>query len=262
MGDTTKGIDLYKYKNRVSKLIADRVGQTGSLRQALQFQYLTFYYYDQRKQFQEKLNSFSRQEHLTDAERTALAQLQAELRDSPTDADVANVFQLAHEHEILIPKLLEYFLDDIRDYTLTAEATLMRRLRYAHVSIEEVRNLVRAGVISQRMFFRRTSNAARRQALSKDSEIPEPRLQEIYFQSIGAYKARAHTAFRWTAALVGAFFLSLFLLVQLERKGSNYDPAASGAALVAAPLSASQASIQPQPTPDPQQPTPPTGAAN
>jgi hypothetical protein len=223
MGETARGIDLYKYKKQLSNLIANRVSVTDSLRQGQLFSYLTSYYFNQWDQFQERLIAFGRQDGLSENERAALRNLQEGLAGRCGQGDLASAFRFAREHEALIPKLLEYFAGDIDDYLLTAEAKLMRSLRYAHISIHEVKRLVGCGIVSPRLFFRRVARSRTRAAVSQECGIDERRLQDVYYNSRGAYRKHVRAIWIWTFGCAITAAAAAFLIVQIERNG-NYLP--------------------------------------
>ena len=235
-GETTRGIDLYKYKARVSKLISARMDASFAVRQALQLQSLAFYYFGRPDRLAERITAFGRQD-LIDTERVALCELQSAMRDSARCADILGPLGLNDRYEVLIPKLLDFFAEDVKDYLQTPEARLMRRLRHAHVSIAESRQLVRAGVISPGRFFRRARIGFLRRQLLPRIEIPEARLLEIYFECVGAYRKRLYAALGWGSVTMVAAAAAALLVVQLERKSTTYDPASLGQPILGESLS-------------------------
>jgi hypothetical protein len=221
MGDTTRGIDLYKYKKQVSRLIMDRAGVTGSLRQALRFQCLTYYYHDHKVAFEERMSAFAQQEHFSGDEQQALETLFQQIRASHGAGP--KPFQPSPQLEAILPRLIEYFADDINDYLQTSEAKLMRGLRYAHTSIDDVRNLVRAGVLSPAAFFRRMRSTARRKQLADTTGIAEQRLEEIYFQSLRPFRTRRRSRYVWLGSTACVLLAAVFLVIQVARN-KNYLP--------------------------------------
>jgi hypothetical protein len=220
LGESSKAIDLYKYKTRVSGLISDRVENSLTTLRNHQLMSLAYFYFDHLDEFLDRLAVFKNSEELTDDERESVELLATRLHDDPPKGSAQNIIKLESEFTTLAPKLLEYFADDVRSFELSPVASLMKRL-YSHLEIEEANKLVQAGVTSETGFLLRCRLPYFRSRLVSSTKIPLERMQYIFYSCRFQRRQRWKNRFAWGISALAVMFVALTLYASIGWKELN-----------------------------------------
>jgi len=190
LGNSSNAIDLYKYKSRVSDLITERLDVSVTEQQSKELMALAFFYYENLDQFLTKLTIFCNQDNLTDEDINNVNALREKIKRHPVDGKAARVMELEREHHSIVPKLIEFFREDIHRFLASPVADLMDKLSPL-LSIAEARKLVEMGVTNPGCFLWRCRFNGMRKRLSEKTGIDETRLSSLYFSTRATQRKRS-----------------------------------------------------------------------
>ncbi len=222
LGNSTSAIDLYKYKIKVSNLITERLGISEAEQRSKELMALAFFYYKRLDQFLDKLLIFSNQENLSAKEIEDIDEFRKKLEEHPVDGRPGRVMQLKREHFKMVPKLIEFFREDIQSFKASPVADLLDKL-HPLLDIDEARRLVEAGVTNPRGFLWRYRFKRTRKRLLQNTCIDENRLCILFHSTRVTEKKRLLFRLRWLGTAVSVFFVVMLIIYWIQIRGHiNY----------------------------------------
>lgn len=213
-------LDLYKYKARMSDLIAQRMDRASAQRQSRDRAFLEAHYEGQPEEFVHRFQVFLQEGDLTEAE-------QAHMRtrtEDPAMKSAHAILAAVGGRPALMRKLLDYFADDVDRFRESPKARLLTELRLDPTR-DEVHRLVEAGITTARGFLYRTMFEFQRQKLGGATHITPQRLRALRVSTHDAWRRRRGRRF-WigTAGLVGVSVVVLLLVWHGNRMFPTYEP--------------------------------------
>jgi hypothetical protein len=213
-------LDLYKYKAKMSDLIARRMERASAQAQSRERGFLEAHYESQPDELVHRVRIFAQHGDLSEAE-------QAHLRDKLDDPALKcaeAVLDLVGQRPALMRKALEHFADDIARFRHSPKARLLAEIQLDPTR-EEVHRLVEAGITSARGFLVHTTFAFQRQRLATATSIPGPRLRALRVSTLDAARRRRRRYARAIASgLVGAAAVLVLLAWHGSRLFPTYEP--------------------------------------
>ena len=104
-------------------------------------------------------------------------------------------------HEVLIPRFLMFFRDQIDQFQKSVVANLMNRLA-SNLQLDEANKLVKIGITSFTRFMWMSKLRFLRARLANEAGIPEERVQQIYFSTRGKRSLNRRGQVRGTLVVV------------------------------------------------------------
>ena len=199
LGNSSNALDLYKYKSRVSDLITERLGHSVAEQRMKDLMALAFFYYGRLDLFLEKLAIFRNQENLSNEEISDIEAFAEKLKERPVAGRQSRVIELEREHNKIVPKLIHFFRDDIRTYSMSPVADLMDKL-HPLLRIDEARKLMEAGVTTPGGFLRRNRFKSTRKRMASTTGISEGRLSRLYYSTRVTKRKQMKLRMRWLGA--------------------------------------------------------------
>lgn len=199
LGNSSNALDLYKYKSRVSDLITERLGHSVAEQRMKDLMALAFFYYGRLDLFLEKLAIFRNQENLSNEEISDIEAFAERLKERPVAGKQSRVMELEREHNKIVPKLIHFFRDDIRTYSMSPVADLMDKL-HPLLRIDEARKLIEAGVTTPGGFLRRNRFKSTRKRMASSTGIGEGRLSRLYYSTRVTKRKQMKLRMRWLGA--------------------------------------------------------------
>jgi len=224
LGNSTNAIDLYQYKNRVSDLITERLEVSVTEQQNKELMALTFFYYGNSDQFLTKLTIFCNQDNLTDEDINNVNALREKIKMHPVDGKAGRVMDLEREYHKTVPKLIEFFREDIHRFLASPVADLMDKLSPL-LDIAEARKLVEMGVTTPWCFLCRCRFNWMRKRLSEKTGIDEARLSSLYFSTRATQRKRSLFQLKWIiiVVVVASIATGFIYGIQIRKPSLNPD---------------------------------------
>ena len=148
LGQSSRVLDLYRYKQKLSDIIVKRMEIVSSEEQNHDLRLLQASYADRKQQFKTKLRTFILQlGNISDGERSDLL---AKINDGNSEENpVADVLEGSPG---LTSKILSFFREDVEQFRHSPTSRLMSKL-IPTVSVHEANNLVSRGITNSRKFI-------------------------------------------------------------------------------------------------------------
>ena len=219
-------LDLYKYKTKVSDLIARRMERASARAQGQDRAFLEAHYASQPDEFLHRFRIFVQSAGLSEVE-------QAYLKDKLQDAALkspSTVLEVVGERPALLRKVLDHFADDVERFRVSPKARLLTTIQ-PDPTDDEVQQLVQAGITTARGFLFRTMLQFQRRRLSALTGIADERLRWLRVSTADAARQARRRRLRvmfW--GLTGATAVMLLLAWHGSRLFPQYEPAAVFAA--------------------------------
>jgi hypothetical protein len=200
-------LDLYKYKARVSDLIAQRMDRASAQKQSRDRAFLEAHYESQPEEFVHRFRIFLQEGDLSESEH---AFMRGRIQD-PAMKSSAAILATVGERPALMRKLLDYFADDVQRFGESPKARLLTDLRLDPTR-DEVHQLVGEGITTARSFLYRTMFEFQRQRLAEKTHIATQRLRALRVSTHDAWRRRRRRQIRALAlGLVGLAAMVLLL---------------------------------------------------
>lgn len=225
LGKSSRSLDLYKYKTKISGLIAERVSEAVIDRRSQQLLSLALYYNKNIEQFSRKLLIFTSQSNLTDEEKDSLNALRERIDREKESFNIERIVsELIGNTNSVVPKLVSFFRNDIRKFESSPVSRLMKSL-HPLVTLDESRKFVKCGISSPGKFSRKCFSKKGRNILSNLSGVELPRIEEIYYSSKDVTNKRIYRNVFLTliAGIVLAGNLYVLVAVYPEREISAFE---------------------------------------
>ena len=224
LGNSANALDLYKYKSRVSDLITERLGHSVAEQRMKDLMALAFFYYGRLDLFLEKLAIFRNQENLSNEEISDIEAFAEKLKERPVAGRQTRVIELEREHSKIVPKLIHFFRDDIRTFSMSPVADLMDKL-HPLLRIDEARKLVETGVTTPGGFLRRNRFKSTRKRMASSTGIGEGRLSRLYYSTRVTKKKQLKLRMRWLGATAAVCALVIGAMYWIKiRSLTVYSP--------------------------------------
>ena len=201
MGQSSQSLNLHKYKVMVSDLITQRLNEATNEERSRALESIAHIYSSRLTKFRERLNLLSLEPDLTPEEKSSLTDLLASLKNPDSLSKGASVSSVMRNHEVLIPRFLLFFRDQIEQFQKSVVANLMNRLA-SNVQLEEANKLVKIGITSLARFMWMSKLRFLRARLASEAGIPEERVQQIYFSTRGKLSLNRRGQVRGTLVVV------------------------------------------------------------
>jgi hypothetical protein len=221
LGKSSRSLDLYKYKLKVSGLIAQKVSQANYERQSRKLISLALYYSNRMDQFNQKLRILMGQGDLTDEEKEGLKAFMEFVEDQSSHMTIEEaVSAVLVRYQSIIPKLLDFFHADIARFEHSPVSLLMKGLQPL-LTVDEARRLVEAGIISPAGFSVRCSSESKRKQIAEKTGIALNRLTMLFFSSRNEYIHKRIRNIVWLSVVAFMVIISLVVLLHMtpERLG-------------------------------------------
>jgi len=206
LGQSSRMLDLYKYKKRVSDMISERLEKSSREVKDRELELLTYYFTGRLEQFENKLVLFS-QRDFTKEEKTDLTALIKEVHDGVEQekgeekGKGETVAHLLVNHSLVLPKLLEFFQNDMRTIQGSPVVQLISGLQPL-LTLTESRALVQSGITTPGAFVRRCWFSFRRTSLAQKTGLDQERIELIYRTTRGIIRGRRRSRAKWAFAVV------------------------------------------------------------
>lgn len=110
MGKTSQSIDLHKYKEKVSDLISQRLNRATNEERSRALESIVHIFSDRLADFKQRLNLLSLESDLTPEENSSLMNILNGPENSDDLNPDASVASIMSDHQVLIPRLLVFFV--------------------------------------------------------------------------------------------------------------------------------------------------------
>lgn len=213
LGNSDKGVNLYKIREMFTSYIARRVTASDETNEWQDIELFKYAFIDKPDLLEQKLIAFSNVCNFSDAEKSAIIACLPGANNSDIDTAVDKLVTL---DETVRSKLFSFFRDDIRRYQSSLGAKLVKNL-YPPISAVEAQSLVMNGIISPLRFFMKTLGESRRVKLSDATRIETSRLALLHNELNGLYRQKfRRIMISLIAFLAFLVFSSLMLSTQMK----------------------------------------------
>lgn len=218
IGNSNKGVNLYKIREMFTSYIAKRVNIISENSGWRTIQLFKYAFIGKLDLLDQKLIAFTNVCDFTDTEKEEILACLPSANNNDIEKSVDKLMSL---NESITLKLFSFFGDDIRRYQTSSSAKLARNL-YPPITATEAQSLMMNGVISPFRFFISTIGDSQRNKLSNSTHIENSKLALVYNELKGNYK---HKFRRFILGLLLLFTFviasSLILGTQMEKSLAN-----------------------------------------
>ena len=214
LGNSNKGVNLYKIREMFTDYISRRVNLISENAEWQNLQLFKYIFVDKLSILDEKLIAFANVCNFTDAEKNEILASLPSANNNDIDSCINNLTAL---DDTIKEKLFSFFKNDIRRYQSSSSAKLVSNL-YPPISATEAQNLVVQGIISPFRFLLRTIAKSQRQKLANLTHIEDNKLALLHNELKGSYRAKLRKFILGTFLFFVFIALSSIILgIQMEK---------------------------------------------
>lgn len=211
LGNTNKGVNLYKIREMFTNYIARRVNLMTETSEWHELNLFKYAFIGKLQLLNEKLIAFTNVCNFSDAEKNEILACLPSANNSDIDDSVGCLMSLSAP---IKSKLFNFFREDLHRYQLSSSAKLVKNL-YPPISAMEAQSLVTNGVISPLRFLFRTLGSSQRNKLANITHIENDKLALLHNELKGVYRLKIK---RFMMGIVVFFIFIIFSSLMLSKQ--------------------------------------------